>query len=416
MKNISKKQHLLIGISTIITFIIVVSIILFSNKNKPEYKKKLGEIKVENQTEQSNKNEETYTEVDGYGNNYKKVGLVNEGIMFDLPGGFTGKRIKDVYYIYPNDKDDKNFSLLYAFRFYKNDNWEKRSPEYAKDKLMDSTKASIKYVNSEFSKPLNLFHLNRGTAKKMGEELIYEEANTSRFSNPDDPAKILDLFTSFTYIPLANTNVELTAISPIDNKQYLNEIQESIVSSISEYSIESYKNTKSLDKVYDEKYFKTKLSSKYHDANVVSGALLSTVSDDILSRDYNMFITIGTLKNNEKIDITTTNSKLVEYVYYSWFNFSSVSAKTTVLDVSASKPVVNKNLKNNMAYFHEFKLIGQNDPGTSVNDVLNPARVVMYTVKLKDDRIGYIAIRHSEYNADIAKNIIRDIALNTTFK
>lgn len=429
MKLTNKK--ILIGIS--ISLVLGFTGLYMSNKKETlTPKNKLGEIKIEDDTKKESKdlsmtekNEKTYTEQDSIGNQYKKVGLINEGIMFDIPKGFTGEYRNGVYYVYPSKNDNRNFSAMFAFRFSKNAQWERLKPEDAKDRLMDGSKNAIKYINHELPKPLDMTHLNRGKAKKMGDSLIYEIAKTSKYVYPDDPTKIFDMYTSFTYIPLLNTNVEVTAVSPFESSSMTDEIQSNIVSSISEYNPLKYKNKKTLDKVYKTKDVEAKLSSKYESVREVDNALLADISTDIFSKDYDMRLTIGKFKKvvtdeekkyNIKYDPSVTSTNLFKYIYLSWFDFKSTSERSTVLDIPNSEDVKLKSVDNKTAYLHDFKLVAEHDVNAIVTEVLNPCRVTAYVVKIKDDEYGYIALRHSEYNSDIAKVILSDIALNTKFK
>lgn len=386
---------------------------IFQNKKNVHF----GEIKIENSIKEKNKNEDTYTIEDGFGNKYKKVGFINEGIMFDMPTGFAGKRIGNTYYIYPSEKNKENFSTMLAFRFFKNGNWEKRNPEYAKDKLMDSTKDEVKYVSTAFSKPYNLSHLNRGKAKKMDNVLIYEEANTSKYSDTDDPTKVLDMFTSFTYIPLNNTNVEVTAISPFETKDILNEIQESVISSLSEYNPLEYKDKKILDKEINSRYISTKLSSAFSDIKEKDGFILGDISNDIFSKDYGMFITIGVIDKNEyKTSSENISNEFLKKIYSSWFYFSSQGAENTSLTYEEIGDTKIKIIDTHRSFYKELKIFTQAETGISEYNIPSPSIISIHTVDLKDNKVGFIALRHSVYNKDIAENIVDSIAKSTHFK
>ena len=390
----------------------------FLKKDFKESKKEYGNLKIVKEAPKlmngNEKNAEVYTINDSFGNQYEKRALINEGVMFDLPKGFEGKKENDTYYIYPSKNAKKNFSIMFAMRFYENADNKKISREEAKSMLMDRTKGEIKYISSGLSTEYNLSHLNRGKAKKMDDKLIYEVAKESTYSNPQDPTKILDLRTSFTYIPLAYTNVEISCISPHELKDLAGDINKAIVSSMTEYSPLPYNNTKALDKEIKTKNYSTKISSKYIESWKYGNVLLAKMSNSIFEKDYDMFLTIGTLdlKKDDKLDLSKTNPLLAKFVYASWFDFKD---KGSVLEILESQKVKASQIDGHRAYLHDFILNAQNTVSSGAYDVLNPANITMYVVKINPKKVGYIAIRHSVFNNDLATEILKEIAKNTKF-
>lgn len=419
------KKYKYVLISCVILISLVLSIFLIiNNKDKINQNniKKYGEIKVQTEEEKNKektmqeKNAEVLTKEDLYGNKYTKRGLVTEGIMFDVPKGFKAVKDKETYYIMPSENDDLNFSEMFTMRFYKNAKWKKESPEYAKNHLMDGTKSAIKYKNAELNEDFYLSHLNRGKARKMDETLLFEESKKSKFVSPTDPSKIMELYSSFTYIPLLNTNVEIGAISPFAKAEQLNEVQESIVSSVTEYNPLPYTNKKPLNKIVKGKGFETMLSKDYKDIDNRGNYVLALISNEPFDADYDMTITVGKYKRDKKkekdIDISKTSPELARFVYLSWFHFAE---EGTRINIEHSNKVKSTTVNGKEAFLHDYVLFAENEINSMVNTIINPANVTMYAVKLNDTETGFIAIRHTPYNKEIAQSIIKEIAQKTKF-
>lgn len=414
------KKKNIITICVILAILALSSLLVYKYMhNKPLDKSQLGEIEIAKEDEKEiSENEKTLTIEDSLGNKYKKVSIINKGVMFDVPTTFEGEYDKenDVYYIYPKSTDVKNFGTLIALRFSDNPKFGKQTPEESKNKLMDRTKGRVKYKNHELKKPYNMTHLNRGKAKKMDDKLIYEEAISAKYSDPDNPIKLFDLATSFTYIPLINTNVEVTCICPYDVKKETDAVQGALVSSLGEYKQLPYHDRKVLDKDINTKFYSTKISSKYMDVTDVSiaNATTGTLSKDIFDKDFGMFFTVGVTEPElgKDIDVSQANDKSVRYLYSSWFNFTAEpSTVLTIDDVKSSQAVVG----GNNGYLHTFRLEATNIGNSSIDDIPNPTFATAYMVKLKNGRVGYVCVRHSAYNKELAGKIAANIAKNTKF-